>query len=82
MRVAVIRLIDWAVTKVTGRASVDILYTYHKGDLTSCASNVKLMGISPTQTTVQCCSPSPNTDRKHSNLSIHLMICDNQVSSL
>lgn len=93
IRVAVLRLLESVLTKISGRPqSINILYyQQHKGEATSCASNVRLINGSPSQTTVQCC-PSSNgattttalagEGRKVStNSHIHLMVCD-QVSSL
>ncbi len=91
IRVAVLRLIESVLTKISGRPqTINILYyQQHKGEVTSCASNVRLINGSPSQTTVQCCpssngitAASANTEgRKASNSHIHLMVCD-QVSTL
>jgi len=98
IKLAVLRLVDSVMTKLTGRPpSINLLYNHHK-ELTSCASNVRLLTVSPSQTTVHCCNnntgESYNSKAGNNNLlvapsskHIHLTICDphihhSQVSTL
>ncbi|CAL8114008.1 unnamed protein product [Orchesella dallaii] len=87
VRLAILRLIESVLTKISGRPqTINILYyQQQKGEMTSCASNVRLINGSPSQTTVQCCHSSNgvanNEARKVSNSHVHLMVCD-QVSVL
>lgn len=90
MRLAVLRTVDTIMTKITGHPPKIPVFIQDKCDLTSCASNIRLLGISPTQTTNQCSAEGNNganstivnnaaeTNQNH----LHLFLCDYQVSTL
>ncbi|CAG7817582.1 unnamed protein product [Allacma fusca] len=65
IRLAASRIVDALFTRLTGRPPT--LITCRHKELTSCASNVRLLAVSPTQTTVQCYG-----DRNH----LQIVLCD------
>jgi len=89
IRLAIIRTVDTIITKITGRPPKIPIFIQDKGDFTSCASNIRLLGVSPTQTSAQCSAegtnnagtsptPIPETNQNHLNL----FICDYHVTPL